>query len=339
MNAQTPVKAGLANRPLKGPEKVATLLLAMGKPLASRLLVHFDPAELKLITRSAAELGSIPVNVLEDLVEDFAGEFSNGIELQGTASQVEKLLMGVLSPEQITDIMSDVLGNSNRSVWERISAVSETVLAHYLAKEHPQTIALILTQLTSGSAAKVISLLDRDLRNLVTRRLLNLKPAQASILRLLEGKLHEELVLNPPRKPGEATSRMADIINKMMPEQMEDILQSLAEVRPKEAEILRSKLFSFADIIKLAPRARSMLFERVPSERVVLALKGTESDFRDIILSALTARAKRLVENELNNGGGSPQRDINTARRMISDLVLEMAERGEIQLNPTSDDE
>jgi flagellar motor switch protein FliG len=235
--------------------------------------------------------------------------------------------------------MSDVLGSSNRSVWERISAVSDTVLATYLAKEHPQTIALILAQLTSGSAAKVIGLLERDLRNAVTRRLLNLKPVQDAVLRILETKLNEELILHPPRKPGEATSRMADIINKMMPDQMEDILQSLAEVRPKDAEVLRSKLFSFMDIVKLAPRARITLFERIPSERVVLALKGTEADFRDTILSALTARARRLVENELNNGGGSPQREIINARRLISDLVLEMAERGEIQLNPTSDDE
>ena len=60
------------HRTLTGPEKVAALLLAMGKPLASRLLKHFDPGELKTITRSAAALGAVPITALEGLVEELA---------------------------------------------------------------------------------------------------------------------------------------------------------------------------------------------------------------------------------------------------------------------------
>ena len=82
----------------------------MGKPLASRLLGHFDTAELKVITRSAAELRSVPMDILEDLVEEFAGEFSNGAELRGNADRAENLLSGVLPPDQVADIMSDVRG-------------------------------------------------------------------------------------------------------------------------------------------------------------------------------------------------------------------------------------
>ena len=109
----------------------------MGKPLASRLLGHFDPAELKLITRSAAQLGSVPIDVLEDLVEEFAGEFSNGIELRGTADQAENLLTGVLPPDQVADIMSDVLGSSNRSIWEKIAAIPAPLLGDYLNEATP----------------------------------------------------------------------------------------------------------------------------------------------------------------------------------------------------------
>ena len=104
-------------RPLKSAEKVAALLLVMGKPLASRLLGHFDAAELKLITRSAAQLGAVPIEVVEDLVEEFAGEFSNGMELRGSVNGAEDLLTGVLPPEQVADIMSDVRGSSNTSMW------------------------------------------------------------------------------------------------------------------------------------------------------------------------------------------------------------------------------
>ena len=63
-------------RPLNGPAKVAALLLAMGKPLASRLLKHFDQDELREITRSVADLGVVPMPVIEDMIEEFAGNFA-----------------------------------------------------------------------------------------------------------------------------------------------------------------------------------------------------------------------------------------------------------------------
>ena len=119
---------------------------------------------------------------------------------------------------------------------------------------------------------------------------------------------------------------------------MEDVLQSLSESRPKEAEVLKGLLFTFDDIVNLSQKARSVLFDQVPTERVVLALKGTDPEFRDLVLSSLAARAKRMVEAELTNGDAAPQRDVMKARRAIADLVLEMAEKGQIELGSGSEE-
>ena len=319
-------------RPLRGPQKVAALLLVMGKPVASRLLGHFDPAELKLITRSAAELGSVPMDVLEDLVEEFAGEFSNGVELRGTADQAESLLSGVLPPEQIADIMSDVLGSSNRSIWEKIAALPTEVVTDYLTRQHHQVIALTLSKLNSASAAGIMELLPRDLRNVVTRRLLALTPVADAALRVVETRINQDLILNPPPPAGTGTARMADIFNKMAPEHVEDLLRSLEAERPEDAEALRSKLFSFDDLVTLPQKTRQALFEKVPSDKIVVALSGTDGEFRANVLSSLTARARRLVENELNSAGDAPPKEVTTARRLIVDTLLAMAERGEVEL-------
>src|SRR5476649_2779970 len=106
-------KSGPSARTLIGPDKAAALLLCMGKPLAARLLKQFDSDELRQITRSVAELGTVPVPMLEVLVEEFASQFANGVDLLGSPGEVEQMLDGVLLPEQIADVMSDVTGNSN----------------------------------------------------------------------------------------------------------------------------------------------------------------------------------------------------------------------------------
>lgn len=325
---------------LNGPAKVAALLLAMGKPLASRLLKHFDQDELREITRSVAELGVVSMPIIEETIEEFAGNFVKGTGLMISPGDAEHLLSGLLSPEEISDIMSDVTGNSNQSIWQRLSGVSEVIFAGYLVKEHPQTGAAILSKVTPVCAAKVMGQLPRDLRNEVMRRMVGIALVSEPAMRIIESTLQEDLLVNVARNNRNAhNGRMADIINKMEREQMEDVLSSLAEARPKVAEVLRGLLFTFDDIIKLPAKSRLVLFDQIPTERVVLALKGTDAGFRNSILSTLSTRARRMVETELTNGSPAPHREVVKARRMIADLALEMAERGELELNSEEDDE
>ena len=311
---------------------MAALLLVMGKPLASRLLGHFDPAELKLITRSAARLGSVPIDVLEDLVEEFAGEFSNGLELRGTVDGAQDLLTGVLPPEQVADIMSEVLGSSNSGLWEKIATVPAPVLGDYLGRQHPQVLALALSRLPPATAAAIMEVLARENRNEATRRLLSLGTVADAALRVIETQVHQDLIVQPPAPAGAATAKIANIINKMAPEHVEDMLKALQVERPDEAEALRAKLFAFDDLATLPPKTKQALFEKVPSERIVVALSSADATFRANVLSCLTARARRLVENELAGAGELPAKEVAAARRAIVDTLLAMAERGDVVL-------
>jgi flagellar motor switch protein FliG len=329
-----------ANKVLRGPDKVAALLLAMGKPLAARLLKHFDPDELKLITRSVAGLGAIRMHSLEGVIEEFAGQFLNGVDLLGSASEVEQLLSGVLSQAQIAELMADVNDGATQPMWERLSTVTDNAFANYLLKEHPQTAALILSKVAPSCAARAMALFPRERRNALMRRMLSMSSVTEPAMRVLEATLREDLLLKASRNNADdQNARMADIINKMEREQMEDVLQSLAETRPKTAETLRGLLFTFDDVVKLQPRARMLLFDLIPTERVVLALKGSDIGLRDAILSSLASRARRMVEQELSNSEPASQRDVLKARRAIADTALSMAERGEIELNATGEDE
>lgn len=336
MATPTPGKS----RPLHGTDKVAAVLMTMGSPTANRLLKHFDPDEIKLITRSMAQLKSITPTQIETIVEDFASEFASGASLMGTASDVERLLTGVLPPEQIADIMAELLGTANHSIWERISTVSESVLATYIAKEHPQTAALMLSKVRPACAAKVMSFIPEDRRNGILRRMLTFKPIVDATMQVIEKTVYEDFMMNFSRNAGaDPHARMADIINKMDRDDMETVLSSLGATRPKSAEILRGLLFTFDDIVKLTPRARTSLFDQVPTDKLVLALKGTDHDFREMILQSLGGRIRRMVEQEMATGEPVPAREVAEARRTITDLALDMAGRGEIELNSDSDED
>jgi flagellar motor switch protein FliG len=323
-----------------GSNRVAALLMIMGKPMATRLMKHFEADELKQVTRAIADLRSVPPAQLETMVEDFASQFAGGANLNGTAGEVERMLDGVLPKEQIDEIMADVLGNADRTIWERMSGVAEAMFASYILKEHPQTAALILSKVKPACAAKVLSHLPPDFRNGLMRRMLTIKPVIDDTMRILERTLHEDFMMNFSRNMGaDSHARIADIINKMERDHMENVLQSLAETRPKSAEILKSLLFTFDDIIRLTPRNRTALFDKVPTDKAVLALKGTEASFREIILQSLATRVRRMVEQELASGQPATQREVTEARRTITDLALEMAGRGEIEIKTDNEED
>jgi flagellar motor switch protein FliG len=325
---------------LGGTEKVAALLLAMGRQAAASVLQQFEPQEIRIVTKAAAELRPITAQELESIVEEFAQQFSMGANILGTLGGLEAALGDVLPPEQVSLIMSDLLGNSTRSIWERVSSVSENSLASYLSKEHPQTAAFILSKVKPACAAKVMSQIPSSLRNELMRRVLSLKPIVDDAMRLVEKTLHEDLTLNFARNLGADTyARVADIINKMERGHIEDILKSLSEKRPKSAEVLKELLFTFDDVVNLTPMARTMIFDQVLPDRIVVALKGTDRNFRDVILSSVASRVRRVVEHELAIGEPSNQRDVLESRRVITDLALDLAERGEIELNPEQEDE
>ena len=333
MSSRVQVVSDEKFRHLRGPDKAAALLLALGKPLASQLLKHFDANELRHISRSAASLGALPIAVLEELVEEFAGQFSSDVDLEGTAEEVEQLLTGVLPPEQIAEIMSEVLGNSNQSIWQRLSTVSESILSAYLEKEHPQVIALILSRLTPSATAAIMGRFPKELRNDLVGRMLTMRPVMESILRVLEKRLHEDLLLSRPANASlDSIIRLADILNRMSRVDMEDALQTVAASDPEMAKELRKRLFSFEDIVKLNAKARATLFEKTSTDTVVLALRKADELTTEAVLSSLAARGRRMVEAELAAGSEARPAEIAKAQSSIAQYVLDMVARGEITI-------
>jgi flagellar motor switch protein FliG len=127
-------------------------------------------------------------------------------------------------------------------------------------------------------------------------------------------------------------SRLAGIINGLDAPEAEDAMRALEQTSPKDAAIVKGMLFSFNDLSRLSERARALLFDRASIDIVVMALRGTDADFRDTVLSSMPSRGRRLVEGELSSGANAPPRDIAKARKAIAEIVLGMASRNEIEL-------
>ena len=317
---------------LAGVERAAALLLAMGKPAASRLLAHFDENELRRLTQAAAGLRALPAPQVEALVEDFADRFSAGADLIGDLTRARGLIDGVLPEDVVADIMADVAGQPKQSFWGRAGALPDRRLAQLMSLEHPQIAAFLIDRLDPARVAAILVLLPPKRRDLAAERLVGIRRPPDPTLRLLETALESDLFGSdadvPPEKP---EARLLEIAAKLERNQVEEIIAALESTRPDAAKKLRDSLFAFEDVVRLSDRERMLLFDRASTEQVIAALKGTSDEFRDGVLSAMAARSRRMVENELRNADQIADKDVAAARAAIERVVGQMSIEGGAQ--------
>ncbi len=325
---------------LAGPQRAAALLLAMERTTAQSLLKRFTREEIREVTIAAARLGSLPHAALDELVERFHHEFVNASGLHGDESLARELVGGAVGPELIASYLESATKEGPEDVWKGVANLPEKFLIAFLADEHPLIVTCILSRLDSQLTARLVAALPRAMRNATLVNLMAPPPIAPEALALLERSLRHVLLGGETGgSADEARTRIAEIINGLEPDDAEDVMKALEAARPQDARALRSLLFSFPDLTRLSQRARALLFDKLSTDLVVMALRNTDAEFREAALSAMAARSRRLVESELSAATSVKAADIAKARGEIVKIVLSMAQKGELDLPSSETDD
>ncbi len=321
-----------------GRERVAILLLALGDKLGPQLLQKFDAADVKAIMETASSISRVEKQDLDLLVDDFAAQFARALGLGTDFEAVKSLVERAFTPSELSSMLGNQIMQAGEPVWRKFEAGMENALVPYLLDEHPQTIAFVLSRLDADFAARCLSILPGDFRVTVARRLLKVQSVHKDVEAIVEEALERDLLAKADANlEVEGRGRLAAMLNKIDRDTSGEILAGVAAWKPEEASKLKRMIFSFEDLGSLSQEARLALFDKLQTDQVVLALKGMDSAIKEVALSALGARARRMVEAELANDKGLRTKEGEAARSAIVVQVLEMVKRGEIEL-PTSDD-
>jgi flagellar motor switch protein FliG len=260
--------------------------------------------------------------------------------LHGSFESTERLLDGILPDDRVKEIMDEIRGPSGRTMWDKLSNVSESVLAAYLKNEYPQTIAVILSKLRSDHAARLLAELPDDVSVDVIQRMLRMDMVQKEVLVQVEQTLKSEFMNNLSRSqrrdPHEA---MADVFNAMDRATEEAMLSALDERSPESADRIRSLMFTFEDLGNLLPNAIAVVVRQADKRQMALALKAAPEEIKQLFFSTMTERSAKLLREDMAEMGPVRARDCEDAQNELVRLAKSLADRGEIMLvDPKSDD-
>ena len=228
-------------RTLTGAEKAAVLMLSVGEEHASKLFALMDDEEIKELSQTMSNLGTVHSSIIERLFIEFADQISSTGSLVGSFDSTERLLEKVLGKDRVDSIMEEIRGPAGRTMWDKLANVNEGVLANFLKNEYPQTVAVVLGKIKADHAARVLGQLPEAFAMEVIMRMLRMESVQKEIIDDVERTLRTEFMSNlartTRRDPHEA---MAEIFNSLDRTTEGRFISALEERNRDSAEIGRA---------------------------------------------------------------------------------------------------
>ena len=313
--------------------EVATVLVAIGRDRAARLLQHFDPAEvdaLRAMGTGGSKLPNVSAGELGLIAERFEAGFRDGPGVVGAERSFASLLAEVDLPSPALALEdpapADAAARERR--WAAVAQASEGDLATWLAEENEAVGALVLSRMPAPLSARLLKRLPPEPCGAIVAALphVDASPdAEDLVLDLIEAELIEGGSGDEERTP----SLLAAIVNELDPAMGETVTRQLERsLTPQQLSAMQARIFRFEDVVRMAPSDRAVLLGETSADSLVQALAGAEEELREAVLSSLGQRMRRMVESELEGGGAVGADAVRDARRAIAERAVSMAADG-----------
>lgn len=325
---------------LRGMQKAAVLMLALGEDHATRFFAKLHEDEIRDLSHAMSQLGAVPADMVEAICEEFAAQIGQAGSLDGSYENTERMLLRTLPADRVTQIMEEIRGPAGRTIFDKLGNVNETVLANYLKNEYPQTVAVVLTKVKPDHAARVLSILPDGFAMEVVMRMLRMENVQKEALEGVERTLKMEFMSNLARSTRrDAHEMMADIFNNLDRQAEARIMAALEERNFEASERIRALMFTFDDLKRLDAQGLQVLLRSVEKERLTLALKGAAEEMRELFFRNMTERASKLLRDDIAALGPVRLKDVDEAQAAVVAAAKDLAAQGQIQLSEGKDDQ
>jgi flagellar motor switch protein FliG len=319
---------------IAGPQKAAILLVALGDKVGGELMKQLNEEEVKAVSKAIARLEKVTPSQTESVLEEFA-QLAGHAGGRGGFEYAKRVLANAFGPEGAKRIAehlpkSGVRMNKN---LESLQKADPNQLSRFIAGEHPQTIALILSHLSASQAASLLANLPMPLRSDVTLRIAQLDRVSPDVVARVSVVISEKL-----RTLGEVKMELhggprsvAEILNRMDSNMSEEILGSLQDEQPL-VDAIRHFMFTFDDLLLIDAMAMKEVVAKVDRKLLVVALKGTSDQLKNQFLQCMSMRGAEMLREDMEASGPVRIRDVEGAQQQILEVVRQLESEGVLSL-------
>ena len=336
-------KADIAdNHKLKEIERAAILLLAIGQERAASVLKHMGSKEVQAIGATMAALGSVSLETVDDILEQFIVQVRDQTGLGLDADNyIRNMLTSALGADKAGTIIDRILLGANSKGIEQLKWMDSRAITDLIGKEHPQIIATILSLLDAEQASEVLALLPDAVQADILMRIATLGGIQPAAIKELDKMMEKQIIETDNIKTSAlgGVNTVANIINLLDGHLSETMMDEINENNELLAQKIQDKMFIFADLLDVDDRGIQTLLREVSTEQLLLAMRGVDDLLKAKIFGNMSRRAAEMLMDDLEAAPPTKLSEVELAQKDILAIAKQLSNAGEINLGGGSGDE
>ncbi len=324
-----------------GVQKAAVLMLALGEDEAAEVMKFLSPREVQQLGAAMSTMKSVQSGELEQVLAEFRQQTEQNTSLGlDSDDYIRSVLTKALGDDKASSLLNRILGAREASGIESLKWMDGQSVAELIRNEHPQIIATILVHLERDHASEVLGYFTERLRNDVVLRIATLDGVQPAALRELNDVLTKLLTGNEGLKKKQmgGVRAAAEIMNFFSGEHETAVMNNLKNYDADMAQRIMDEMFVFDNIIDIDDRGIQTILREVPSEALIVALKGAGQDLREKIFRNMSQRAGEMLKEDLEAKGPVRLSEVETQQKEILTIVRRLADEGAVQLGAKGED-
>ncbi len=328
---------------LSGAQKAAIVLLKLGPERASEILKLLGEREVTEVTAEIVNAQSVKREDAEASIREFAAMAKANDHLAtGGIDRAREMLEAAVGPNRTSIILDSLQVAIAEQPFEFLRKIEPRQVVNFLSGEHPQTVALVLAHLPPEQASNILGRFDEGMQQDVSIRVAKLERTSPAVVSRMEALLEERF---GSARSSRATLDQADgvqtlieILNRSDRNTEQAIFEALEEHESLLAENVRARMFVFEDITTLEDKAIQLLLREVDARDLATALKGVRRDVRDKVMSNMSERAGKNLEEEIELLGSVRMSTVQEAQATIVSRIRHLEESGQIIVSRGSEE-
>ncbi len=318
-------------------QKLAALLVVLGKELAAQILNDFDERDVEEISTEMARIDFVSVEVQRSLLKEFTGVAVDAVASAAGGPQFAKdVLERSIGSFKANELINRIAPNKARNVdISVLRDIQPRQLINLLRKEQIQTWALVLSYLDPARCAETLSLLNTDFRTDIVERIATMEPTSSEVVEQILTHIKRRVAMkNTLSVTSSGGARiLAEVINALDDQVSKQLLAGLEERNPELAKNIQKLLFVFEDVADMDKQTIARILREVDYHQLAVALKTASERLRAVVLGALSKRAADGLQEEIQYMPPVRLADVEEAQEKIIEIVRELEASGEITVS------
>lgn len=325
-----------------GIQKAAILLIALGPERSADIFKHLKEDEIEELTLEIANTRSVSPQVKEDVLNEFYQIcLAQQYIAEGGIGYAKELLDKALGEDRAKEVITKLTASLQVRPFEFVRKTDPSQLLNFIQDEHPQTIAMILSYLTSAQAALVIGALPPEKQADVAKRIAMMDRTSPDVIKEVERVLEKKLssLVNQDYTIVGGVDVIVNILNTVDRTTEKHIMESLEIEEPELADEIRKKMFVFEDILLLDDRAIQRVLRDVDNADLGVALKAANEEVQNVIFKNLSKRLAAMIKEDMEFMGPVRMKDVEEAQQKVVSVIRKLEDSGEIVISRGGGDE